>query len=179
MDDEKCNKCSSYESTYGKIGQTSCKSLCEAGKESIMMEEESLRFKSISPTPGRVRYVVRSNCKACPINTYKASDSKEQNGPAKCKACPLGKSTFGEKQQAKCENCGFGEVFDVKTKECKPCPVDTYRKDKTINKCLPCPKSLSTLGLSSQSDCGRCLKGKEYNEVTGKCEACPVNHCSP
>eukprot|EP00942_MAST-04A_sp_MAST-4A-sp1_P005472 g5472.t1 len=180
MDVEKCNKCSSKKSTYGKIGQTSCKELCEAGTELIMMEEESLRFKSISPTSRKTPfYVAKSNCKACPINTYKASDSKEQNGPAKCKACPVGKSTFGENEQAKCENCGFGEVFDVKTKECKPCPVDTYRKDKSKNRCLPCQNSLSTLGLSRQSDCGRCPKGKEYNTVTGKCEACPVNTFKP
>ena len=50
-------------------------------------------------------------------------------------------------------DCDIGNVINNKTKQCGPCPEDTFSKIKNSKKCTKCPYGMSTHGQLGQSQC--------------------------
>ena len=158
-----CTKCSA--GTYQNItGQSGCK-ICEAGSKSASGAAEC----ELCP-PGR--FAAESgmaHCDPCGPGTAQASA-----GARKCEPCPVGHFSAETGETTECQACPAGTFADDGATKCTSCGVGTY-SDTSVDACLECPKTFSTLVMGSSSLGGcTCAVGKYWSRANDDCRDCPI-----
>ncbi|CAL1528983.1 unnamed protein product [Lymnaea stagnalis] len=124
--------------------------------------------------PGSKYDINTKNCVLCPLNEY-----SNQSGLTSCTSCGANKVTLqrGSSSPSDCKTkCGRGQMLNLTTETCSPCPPNFFQDQDGKHYCLPCPPSHGTNGKSGSmlsTDCKAfCEPGTQLNE-TGICEPCP------
>jgi hypothetical protein len=110
------------------------------------------------------------SCTACTQNTYTSIP-----GSLSCLTCPAHSETDGPASSFGDCKCVAGYTQGEHMQSfCVACPATTYKADRSMSQCTPCPKNMSAPVASTALANCTCLAGLQKSSPT-TCEVCTEN----
>ncbi|KAL3875697.1 hypothetical protein ACJMK2_033625, partial [Sinanodonta woodiana] len=146
---------------------------CSAGNTSV---EGGIDCPLLHCVPGKTLAMNNQSCEECPKGSWKSVA-----GNMSCTPCGYNLTTesTGANSSDKCDTsvCGVGQYRNPSKKiGCENCPLGTYQDEKGQTTCKNCTDGNTTLDVGSDdpTDCVTfCVAGRQYNNMTKRCELCP------